>query len=88
MAKNFLHGTEVHNEVNKGAYREKGRGITGTMISSLQYSPSANLRELGKIIDNFSSDVSKACYEDGYKMQNLFKKVYKEHGNGTNAFKS
>ena len=88
LAKNFLHGTETHNEVNKGRYREKGKGITGTMISSLQYSPSANLRELGKIIDNFSSDVSKACYADGYKMQGLFKKVYKAHGNGTDAFKN
>ena len=86
MAKNFLHGTESHNEVNKGRYREKGKGVTGTMISSLQYSPSANLRELGKIIDNFSSDVSKACYADGYKMQGLFKKVYAKHGNGTQAF--
>lgn len=86
QAKNFLHGVESHNEVNKGEYWQKGRGLTGTMISSLQYSPSANLRELGKIIDNFSSDVSKACYEDGFKMQGLFRKVYQEHGNGTQAF--
>ena len=85
-AKNFLHGVKSHNEVNKGEYWQKGRGLTGTMISSLQYSPSANLRELGKIIDNFSSDVSKACYEDGFKMQGLFRKVYDEHGNGTKAF--
>lgn len=88
MAKNFLHGTEVHNEVNKGEYWEKGKGLTGTMVSSLQFSPSANLRELGKIIDNFSSDVSKACYKDGYKMQGLFRKVYEAHGNGTKAFES
>lgn len=88
MAKNYLNGVEVHNEVNKEAYWQKGRALTGTMISSLQFSPSTNLRELGKIIDNFSSDVSKACYEDGFKMQNLFKKVYAEHGNGTKAFKS
>ena len=86
MAKNFLHGIESHNEVNKGAYLQKGKGLTGTMISSLQFSPSANLRELGKIIDNFSSDVSKACYQEGYKMQGLFKKVYAKHGNGTDAF--
>jgi hypothetical protein len=46
------------------------------------------LRELGKIIDNFSSDVSKACYADGFKMQTLFKKVYQAHGNGTDVFKT
>ena len=88
MAKNYLHGVESHNEVNKGAYLQKGKGLTGTMISSLQYSPSTNLRELGKIIDNFSSDVSKACFEAGYKMQGLFKKVYEVNGNGTDAFKN
>ena len=58
-AKNFLHGVESHNETNKGQYVTKGGGLSGTMISSLQYSPSTNLRELGQIIDKFSSDESK-----------------------------
>lgn len=87
MAKNYLHGVSSHNEINRGQYWQKGGGLTGTMISSLQFSPSTNLRELGSIIDNFSSDVSKACYDKGFKMQKLFEKVYKEHGNGTQAFK-
>lgn len=87
-AKNFLHGIESHNESNKGQYFTKGGGLVGTMISSLQYSPSTNLRELGQIIDKFSSDVSKQCYSRGFKMQGLFRKVYDKHGNGTKAFES
>lgn len=87
-AKNFLHGIESHNEVNKGQYVTKGGGLAGTMISSLQYSPSTNLRELGQIIDKFSSEVSKQCYSRGFKMQGLFRKVYEKHGNGTQAFEN
>ena len=87
MAKNYLHGVDSHNEINVGQYWQKGRGLTGTMISSLQFSPSTNLRELGTIIDGFSAEVSKRCYEKGFKMQKLFEAVYKKHGNGTQAFK-
>lgn len=87
-AKNFLHGIESHNESDKGQYMTKGGGLAGTMVSSLQYSPSTNLRELGQIIDKFSSDVSKQCYSRGFKMQGLFRKVYDKHGNGTKAFEN
>lgn len=86
-AKNYLSGVITHNEINKGGYISKGMHPVGTMISSLQNSPSTNLRELGKIIDSFSSEVSKRCYEKGIKSQQLFRNFYKKYGNGTQAFR-
>lgn len=86
-ARNYLSGVYTHNEMNKRAYIDKGSRLVGTMVSSLQNSPSTNLMELGKIIDSFSSEVSKRCHEKGIKSQQLFRNVYKVHGNGTQAFK-
>ena len=86
-ARNYLSGVTSHNEMNKRAYMNKGARLVGTMISSLQNSPSTNLMELGKIIDSFSAEVSKRCHEKGIKSQQLFRAFYKVHGNGTQAFR-
>lgn len=88
QAYNSLKGVSSHNEKDKGEYWQKGSGPNGTMISSLQYSPSTNLRELGKIVDEFSAEVSKRCYERGWKAQQAFKKLYASRGNGTDVFRS
>ena len=86
-AYNSLKGVRTHNEMDKGQYWKKGTGPVGTMFSSLQYSPSTNLRELGKVVDRFSSEVSNRYYERVWPATKAFEELYKKKGNGTEVFR-
>ena len=64
-----------------------GTGVTpGLMISSPQFSASANIRNLGRVIDQFSKEVHKQVYETGLPMIQIFQDVYDKYGTGSKAF--
>ena len=58
------------------------------MLSSPQYSPSINMREFGTILQSYESEVAKLVYQRAHKFRTLVEKVYKENGNGTQAFEN
>jgi hypothetical protein len=57
------------------------------MIASPQFSSSADLRQLGALLQNYENDVARAIFKQGMKMQQLFEKLYDADGNGTQAFR-
>lgn len=66
----------------------KGMRLNGYMISSPQFSSSADLRQLGTLLQNYENNVARAVYEAGWKMEQQFMKLYDEEGNGTQVFRS
>lgn len=58
------------------------------MIASPQYSSSANIRELGRAIDEYAKEVRKQIFLLGAPMQMAFKAVYDKHGTSYKVFDS
>lgn len=80
-------GEFTANEVEQGNWFSKGMKLNGYFISSPQYSTSTDLRQLGALLQNYESDVARTVYQKGWKMEQLFIKLYEEGGNGTQVFK-
>lgn len=82
-------GFRGHIESDKGDWvNGKFYELDGLMIASPQYSSSANIRELGKAIDEYAKEVRKQIYVIGAPIQQAFIKFYKAHGTGAKAFNS
>lgn len=58
------------------------------MVNSPQLSSSANIRELGRVIDDYAKEVRRQVYSIGRDVQNKFKKLYDTHGTGEKVFRS
>lgn len=65
-----------------------GIKLDGLKISSMQYSPSANIRTLGEIINKFANAVRRKAYNDGIPMIKCFQEIYEKYGTGSKVFKS
>lgn len=87
---NSLLGYTVKTELDRPDYFEKGRiyELNGLMISSPQLSSSANIRELGRVIDDYAKEVRKQVYEIGRDVQIKFQKLYETHGTGESVFRT
>ena len=81
-------GYSTTQESITGDYITRGLKLNGLMMSSLQYSPSSNLREFGSILQSYESEVAKLALQRAHKFRQLVQQVYKENGNGTQAFES
>jgi len=79
-------GYSTEQESITGNYITKGLKLNGLMLSSLQYSPSSNLREFGSILQSYESDVANLVFQRAHKFRELLTQLYKENGNGTQAF--
>ena len=62
--------------------------LNGLLVSSPQYSSSSNIRELGKVIDDYAKEVRKQVFELGFPLQIAFKKLYDKYGTGAKVFNS
>lgn len=84
---NICKGFKSHVETNKGDYIN-GRvfELNGLLLSSPQFSSSANIRELGQAIDEYAKEVRLQVYKIGAPIQMAFLEFYKEHGTGAKAF--
>jgi len=58
------------------------------MISSMQFSPSANIKTLGEIINKFANAVRKKTFDDGLPMIKCFQEIYDKYGTGAKVFKT
>lgn len=87
---NALKGYYAKTELDRPDYFEKGRiyELNGLMVSSPQLSSSANIRELGRVIDDYAKEVRRQVYIIGKDVQNKFKKLYDTHGTGERVFRS
>ena len=84
---NLTKGFKTHSELDKGDYiTDKFFELNGLMISSPQFSSSANIRELGQAIDEFAKEVRKQVFTIGAPIQQHFKKVYEKYGTSANVF--
>ena len=81
-------GYSTAEETYSDMYISKGLKLNGLMLSSPQYSPSINMREFGTILQSYESEVAKRVYQRAHKFRTLVEKVYKENGNGTQAFEN
>lgn len=77
----------ITSETQSGKWINKGFRLNGYMIASPQFSSSADLRQLGALLQNYENDVARAIFKQGMKMQQLFEKLYDADGNGTQAFR-
>ena len=55
------------------------------MISSPQFSSSANIRMLGQVIDEYTKEVRKQVYELGFPTAKALQEVSEEKGTGEKA---
>ena len=62
--------------------------LNGLLVSSPQYSSSSNIRELGKVIDDYAKEVRKQVFELGFPLQIAFRKLYDKYGTGAKVFNS
>lgn len=84
----YLHGfsTMIETDIESWKTSKSLLDINGLMISSPQYSPSANIRSLAKVIDQYSKEVHRDVLQMGQPMALLFREFYDKFGNGTKGF--
>ena len=86
---NLARGFRSHTELDKDSYiTGHWYELNGLMITSPQYSASANIRELGQAIDEYAKEVRRQITEIGWPMKVAFDKLYKAHGVGAKTFRS
>ena len=86
-AKLALSGNFTSYEQDSQNWINKGGKLNGYYLISPQFADSANLRQIGALLQNCESEIAKAVYEAGWGMEQLFIKLYDENGNGTQVFK-
>ena len=87
QARLALNGEFTSGESNDtGMWFGKGMKLNGYMIQSAQYSTSSDLRQFGKLLQNYESDVAKQVYKTGWKVEQAFIKLYEAEGNGSQVF--
>ena len=62
--------------------------INGLLISSPQFSSSANIRMLSQVIDEYTKEVRKQVFELGLPMAKAFQELYEEKGTGEKVFRN
>lgn len=82
-----LTGNFTAYESDKDNWINKGFKLNGYNIQSPQFSDSESLRQFGSILQNYEGEVARAVYQDGWEMEQLFIKLYKEEGNSNNIFR-
>lgn len=89
-ALNSLRGFRTHIEIDKSDFIESGKffELNGLLISSPQLSSSANIRELGQVIDEYANEVRKQVYIIGAPIQQCFIEVYNKYGTSAKVFES
>lgn len=83
-----LSGNFTSYEQDEQNWINKGIKLNGYNLISPQFASSANLRQVGSLLQNYESDIARAVYEAGWGMEQLFIKLYDENGNGTQVFKN
>lgn len=84
----FTEGHSLVTETDVDNYYRGGLDLNGLMVSSMQFSPSTNIRVLGEIINKFANAVRSRIQTLGWPMKKAFKDLYDEHGVGADAFKT
>lgn len=84
---NLARGFKSHTEADVADYiTEKSFELNGLMVSSPQYSKSANIRELGQVIDEFAKEVRLQVHTIGAPIQQKIIKLYDKYGTGAKVF--
>ena len=85
---NLCKGIRAHVETDKSDINATGKifELNGLLLSSPQFSPSANIRELGQVIDKYAKEVRFQVFKIGAPIQMAFQEFYKEYGTGARSF--
>lgn len=85
---NLCKGIRAHVETDKSDINATGKvfELNGLILSSPQFSPSANIRELGQVIDKYAKEVRHQVFKIGAPIQMAFQEFYKAHGTGAKSF--
>lgn len=85
---NLCKGIRSHVETDKSDINATGKvfELNGLLLSSPQFSPSSNIRELGQVIDKYAKEVRLQVFKIGAPIQMAFQEFYKEYGTGARSF--
>ena len=83
-----LNGISTKSEIDVEPWLERKISPTGVNFASPQQSSSSNLLDFAKINDRYVAEVRQMVQKRGWEMQRAFAELYKEKGNGTQAFES